>query len=214
MCGIVALLDFSRREVTRDEIRRLRDTMFHRGPDDDGLFVERGVGLGHRRRQSSICRAPDINRCRMKTVRCRSSSTARFTTSVELRGAAPARARVHIRDRYRSDPPPVRGRRRALPRKVPGMFAFAVWDGRRGVCSRRATDGDRFLHHYHDGTTLLLASEIKAILNTPGVARRADLAGADYLYAGRARRQDYVHRRPRAEPGWQHGGTPIPARSR
>src|SRR5204863_6515057 len=49
MCGIVAVLDLDNRPLRSSEIATLRDTMVHRGPDDEGLFVEGAVGLGFRR---------------------------------------------------------------------------------------------------------------------------------------------------------------------
>lgn len=50
MCGIVGIIRYGNdRTVDEDVLVRMRDTMEHRGPDDCGLFVDGGVGLGHRR---------------------------------------------------------------------------------------------------------------------------------------------------------------------
>src|SRR5215208_574972 len=53
MCGIngIAMSRRSGRRVDEGALRRMRDVLTHRGPDDDGLYVEPGglVGLGHRR---------------------------------------------------------------------------------------------------------------------------------------------------------------------
>ena len=50
MCGIAGLATSTQ---TRDHIgrvvQRMTDTLIHRGPDDEGLFVADGVGLGMRR---------------------------------------------------------------------------------------------------------------------------------------------------------------------
>ena len=50
MCGIcgVVLLDQGR-SVDREVLSRMNATLRHRGPDDEGLYVDGGVGLGHRR---------------------------------------------------------------------------------------------------------------------------------------------------------------------
>src|SRR6185437_839948 len=48
ICGIVAP-DRARRSIPPELVVRMRDTMTHRGPDDAGIFVGRGIGLGHRR---------------------------------------------------------------------------------------------------------------------------------------------------------------------
>jgi asparagine synthase (glutamine-hydrolysing) len=47
MCGIVGRV--SPAPVSEREVRRMCDAIQHRGPDDWGVFVENGTGLGARR---------------------------------------------------------------------------------------------------------------------------------------------------------------------
>src|SRR5438270_3649615 len=50
MCGICGIFEPGReRVVDRALVKRMADTISHRGPDDDGFYCERGIGLGHRR---------------------------------------------------------------------------------------------------------------------------------------------------------------------
>ena len=50
MCGIVGVFDMDgRREPDRELVRRMREVLTHRGPDEGGELFEPGVGLGHRR---------------------------------------------------------------------------------------------------------------------------------------------------------------------
>src|SRR5258705_11173089 len=50
MCGITGIVDLKgRREVSRTLLSRMNETQVHRGPDEGGLHLEPGVGLGHRR---------------------------------------------------------------------------------------------------------------------------------------------------------------------
>lgn len=50
MCGIVGIFDIKeKREINRDLLSRMNETQFHRGPDEGGLHIEEGLGLGHRR---------------------------------------------------------------------------------------------------------------------------------------------------------------------
>src|SRR5438876_2097121 len=50
MCGIAGQLNFQRREpVERETIVRMADSIAHRGPDDEGFFIDGPVGLGFRR---------------------------------------------------------------------------------------------------------------------------------------------------------------------
>ena len=50
MCGICGIVNFSVREpVDRRVLERMTAVQAHRGPDDEGFFVENNAGLGHRR---------------------------------------------------------------------------------------------------------------------------------------------------------------------
>ena len=51
MCGIngIAFSSGSKRRINESVLLRMRDCIFHRGPDDGGIFVDENVGFGHRR---------------------------------------------------------------------------------------------------------------------------------------------------------------------
>ena len=50
MCGIVGLVGFDAEQpIDRGRIEAMRDVIDYRGPDGFGLYVDRGIGLGHRR---------------------------------------------------------------------------------------------------------------------------------------------------------------------
>ena len=50
MCGIVGIFDtIGKREIQRDLLLRMNETQFHRGPDEGGIHIEPGLGIGHRR---------------------------------------------------------------------------------------------------------------------------------------------------------------------
>ncbi len=50
MCGIVGIFDLKEtREINRALLSRMNESQFHRGPDEGGLHIEAGLGLGHRR---------------------------------------------------------------------------------------------------------------------------------------------------------------------
>lgn len=50
MCGINGILHLqSQKNVDERTLIKMRDTLEHRGPDDKGLFLEKNIGLGHRR---------------------------------------------------------------------------------------------------------------------------------------------------------------------
>ena len=50
MCGIAGIVQFrSDAHVDPEALRRMCAAIVHRGPDDDGIYVQGGVGLGMRR---------------------------------------------------------------------------------------------------------------------------------------------------------------------
>ena len=50
MCGITGLVHFNKeRKVIPDVLKSMSDSIYHRGPDDEGLYVHQNVGLGFRR---------------------------------------------------------------------------------------------------------------------------------------------------------------------
>ena len=49
MCGIAGIFDFAGRPVAASELRAMNDSIRHRGPDDEGIFLEQGIGLANRR---------------------------------------------------------------------------------------------------------------------------------------------------------------------
>ncbi len=46
MCGIIGKIDFSKRAIQEETLRKMMQTIEHRGPDDNGVFLDDGVGLG------------------------------------------------------------------------------------------------------------------------------------------------------------------------
>ena len=49
MCGICGQWNFDGRPIIETKLRRMCQSIAHRGPDDEGIFLEGGIGLGNRR---------------------------------------------------------------------------------------------------------------------------------------------------------------------
>jgi len=49
MCAIAGILDLHKRDINSNLLQKMTDVQAHRGPNDEGVFVDRFVGLGHRR---------------------------------------------------------------------------------------------------------------------------------------------------------------------
>lgn len=46
MCGICGIINFNKIPVEESQISKMIHTMKHRGPDDEGIFIEKNVGFG------------------------------------------------------------------------------------------------------------------------------------------------------------------------
>jgi asparagine synthase (glutamine-hydrolysing) len=49
MCGISGIINRSDKKVLKEEIKKLNDLIFHRGPDDEGFYFGKNFAFGHRR---------------------------------------------------------------------------------------------------------------------------------------------------------------------
>jgi asparagine synthase (glutamine-hydrolysing) len=176
MCGICGVLRV-RPPGPVDEglLRRMRDTMIHRGPDDEGVFAADSIGLGFRR-LSIIDLAsghqPMANADRSVWI----AYNGELYNFRELRGVLESKGYIF---RTKSDTEVVLQAYEAFGRAcleyLRGMFAFAIWDGQRSelVLARDRLGIKPLYYTMHEGT-FLFASEIKAILQWPGIPRAID----------------------------------------
>ena len=49
MCGIAVAIGIDGRIIERSAIERMAESLFHRGPNDSGLYLDGSVGMGFRR---------------------------------------------------------------------------------------------------------------------------------------------------------------------
>ena len=182
ICGVVsARLDWM---PAREHLERMRDRLVHRGPDGSGIHVDSGVGLGHRRlaivdlEHGQQPMYSDDNRF---VIVYNGEIFNHSSIKTELESAG-------VRYKTRSDTETViqlyvREGRESI-QKLRGMFTIAIWDStERRLFLARDRFGIKPLYYKHltDGS-LVFASEIKALLEWPGV--RAELnfnALPDYL---------------------------------
>ena len=173
MCGIAGIIRGDGGSVEPEILRRMADTLQHRGPDDSGIFLNRGAGLAHRR--LSI-----IDLVTGKQPLSNEDETLWITFNGEIYNHLELRAeliRQGHRYRTQSDTETIVHAYEehgadclALFR---GMFAFALWDTRSATLFlARDRFGIKPLYYTIAGSRFLFASEIKALLAVPGVARK------------------------------------------
>ncbi len=184
MCGISGIFEFDQsRPIERETVHRMNESLRHRGPDDEGIFVGPGIGLGHRRLSiidvagghqpisnedgtiwvllnGEIYNYPELSAEL-------SSRGHQFTTKSDTE------AIVHLYEDYGEE----------CFAKLRGMFAIAIWDSReRKILLARDRVGKKPLYYYVDRNRLIFGSELKAVLAADGLPRTIDpLAVCDYF---------------------------------
>ena len=166
--------------VDGDALQRMNDAMRHRGPDDAGYHLAEGVGLAMRRlsiidlvsgsqpiynedRSLAIVFNGEIyNHAELRTQLIARGHNYRTRTDTETI--------LHAYEEYGEE----------CPRKLNGMFAFAIWDSRKELLFvARDRIGIKPLYYYQDGEQLIFASELKSILQQRDVPRNIDRKSLD-----------------------------------
>ena len=183
MCGIAGFANVDGRPADAGLLRRMTDAVGHRGPDGDGFHVDGAVGLGHRRlaiidlvtgdqpmssadgRTWIVFNGEIYNYRELRAELAARGATFRTTSDTEVVLAAYEAFGVECLGRLR------------------GMFALAIWDGRRReLFLARDRVGIKPMLYTWDGQRFAFGSEIKALLADPSVPRELDWESLrDYL---------------------------------
>ena len=179
MCGIVGKIHFDpEHSVDPRQIRIMADSLLHRGPDDDGIWTERNVGLGHRR--LSIIDLSPSGRNPMSNE----DETVWIVFNGEIYNFQELRPRLEAAGhqfRSRTDTEVILHLYEELGpmcvKELRGMFAFAIWDRRiQRLFLARDRMGVKPLHYAITSFGLLFGSEIKAVLSSGEIDPVPDLA--------------------------------------
>ncbi len=181
MCGICGKLD--PRGVTKAAIGRMAASLAHRGPDEEGVFVDGPVGLGHRR--LSI-----IDLTGGQQPMQSADGSLRITFNGEIYNYRELRAELEALGRHfvtQSDTEVILAlyeqRGRACVQSLRGMFAFAIHDAKAGrLFLARDHLGQKPLYYTYNGEQFAFASEIKALLaDDPSLREMDEKALHQYL---------------------------------
>ena len=181
MCGIAGIVERDHaRPVDIEALRPMVDALRHRGPDDEGVHLGPGVGLGMRR-LSIIDVGGGQQPFSSEDGQIHLVANGEIYNHAELRRELVDRGH---RFRSRSDIEViVHGYETfgvEVLSRLRGMFAFALWDRktRRLFCARDRA-GEKPLYYSQTPDRLLFGSEIKALLVRPEVSREVDLEALD-----------------------------------
>src|ERR1700736_1271509 len=166
MCGICGQLNFARNEPVEPEIvRRMTDSIAHRGPDDEGYFLSGSLGLGFRR-LSIIDLAGGHQPMSDAEERVWVILNGEIYNFKELRAELEGRGHLF---RTRSDTEVIiHGYKEwgiEVLNHLNGMFGVAIWDAKkkRLVVARDAM-GIKLIYYRIDKGQLTFGSEIRPIL--------------------------------------------------
>jgi len=184
MCGISGIFEFDpARAVERAAVHRMNESIRHRGPDDEGIFIEPGIGLGHRR--LSII---DVAGGHQPISNEDGTVWVMFNGEIynyeELRQGlltkghtfttrSDTEAIVHLYEECGEE----------CFAKLRGMFAIVIWDAKqRRLLLARDRVGKKPLYYFADRNRFIFGSELKAVLAADGIPRTIDpLAVCDYF---------------------------------
>jgi asparagine synthase (glutamine-hydrolysing) len=187
MCGITGIfhLDGQNREVDRALLTRMNDTIAHRGPDGDGLHLEPGVGLAHRR--LSII---DLHTGQQPLYSEDNTVVIVFNGEIyNFQELVPELQAAGYVFRTKSDTEViVHGWRHwgeAVVDRLRGMFAFAIWDrNRQTFFMARDRLGVKPLYYaVTPQNELVFGSELKTLTAHPRVPRTLDPHAVEEYFA-------------------------------
>src|SRR5262245_39732612 len=187
MCGIAGFVESPDArspfgaDASRALVHRMCGVIRHRGPDDEGVFVDEGVALGMRRLSiidlstghqpihnedgtvwivfnGEIYNFPELRREL-------EAAGHRFYTSTDTE------AIVHAYEQWGT----------AAIRRLRGMFGLAIWDGRsRSLLVARDRAGIKPMYYAQADGRLYFGSELKSLLEAPNLPRDLDLDALDH----------------------------------
>lgn len=180
MCGIVGIFNYDKGEpIGEDTLKKMRDTMIHRGPNGGGIWISSNgrIGFGHRRLSiidlsESACQ-PMGNEDGTVWI----TFNGEIYNHMEIRRELEAKGHrfktnhsdteviIHSYEEWGID----------CLHKFRGMFAFAIWnDKKKELWLFRDRIGIKPLYYTFQNGKFIFASEIKAILADPDIPRIVD----------------------------------------
>ena len=177
MCGITGIIskDKNKNKIIKD----MNERIIHRGPDAEGIFVEKDVALGQRRLSIIDIEGgnqPIYNEDKSILIMYNGEvynykELKKELTEYTFQTNSDTEVILHGYEKWGHE----------LPKKLRGMFAYAIYDkNKEEIFISRDQFGIKPLYYYQDGDTILFGSEIKSFLAYPKFKKELnkDLLGA------------------------------------
>ncbi len=175
MCGICGIYNKREEKVKREEIEKMKKVMVHRGPDEEGTYLENWVGLGFQRLKIIDLfrgRQPMFNEDGSIRVVFNGEIYNYLTLREELKrkghvffSQSDTEVLVHLYEEKGFD----------CVKDLRGMFSFVIWDSREKLLfGARDRFGIKPFYYYNCPRKFVFASEMKSILTLPEIKREVD----------------------------------------
>ena len=185
MCGIAGKIYFDKaRNIDPEELKQMTTIISHRGPDDEGFYIDNNAGLGFRRLSiidlhtghqplanhnntiHIVFNGEIYNYQEQREILKKKGYAFKTTTDTEVI--------LHLYEEFGV----------SCLQYLRGMFGFAIWDSNKEqlFCAR-----DRFgikpFYYYSDAEKFVFGSEIKAILKSDNIDKSLSYEGLDSFLA-------------------------------
>jgi len=179
MCGLAGYLGEGNKEI----LKRMTRVLTHRGPDDEGFYIEDNLGLGHRRLSIIDLKSghqPMTNEDKtvwlifngeiynFKILREKLLEKGhQFLTQSDTEVI------IHLYEQIGDD----------FIKELDGMFALVLWDkNKKRLILARDRLGKKPLYYSFENQNLIFGSELKALLQYPSLKKEINLPSlAKYL---------------------------------
>lgn len=187
MCGIAGIIT-PNAENYREHLKRMTDSIAHRGPDAEGFEFFGNAALGHRRLSiidlSESGAQPMFSASRKECI----------VFNGEIYGYQELKKKYGYPYKSSTDTEVIlamyKEKGSEMLSELPGMFAFAIWDEARQelFCARDRFGEKPFYYAFGKNGEFIFASEIKAILATGLVQPEIDRRQIGYYL-----KNGYIH---------------------
>jgi len=181
MCGIAGKVDFTGALVPESAIRRMCDTIIHRGPDAAGFYTQPYIGLGERRLSiidlSEQANPPLSNEDNSTWIvfngeiyNFRELRSQLMEEGHTFRTKGDTEVILHLYEKYGTE----------CLKQLRGMFAFAIWDSKKRLLfAARDRLGKKPFFYSRTPTSFIFGSAISAITVDPSVSVSPDFGALD-----------------------------------
>jgi len=177
MCGIVGVFNLNGEPFALSNLKRMAETIAHRGPDGDGYFIDNQIGLAHKRLAILDVSPKGAQPMTSKDGNWVITFNGCIYNYLELKQELKAKGHEFVSTT--DTEVIVEGLAAYGPsffERLNGMFAVGAWcKNEQTLYLSRDRYGIKPLYYWFTGKTIVFASEIKAIIAHPSFSVQVNI---------------------------------------